>query len=115
MENNVDVHKDNESPVSSTNLVKKEAIKKCFDAQAVDDIIESFNDSEIIPEDCDSNDSSVYLEKDKGLLKDQLPKVQLENTLAIKSPSPEKRKAMSKKIKQNRSQVNLNYCHYIVI
>ena len=110
MENNVDLHKNNERPVSSTNLVEKGTITKCFDVQEVDDIIESFDVSEITTEDCDSNDSSVYLENDKYLFKHQLPKVLLENTLDIKSPSPEKLKAESKKIKQYRSQVNLKHC-----
>lgn len=106
MENIGDVHKNNELPVSSTTHVNKNGtITKCFDLQAVDDIIESFDVSEITTEDCDDNSDIVYPEKNKHLFKHhQLPNVHLDEIL----------KATSKKNKQYRSQVNMKHCYYVL-
>ena len=85
-------------------------ITTSFDVKTVDDILESFDVSEITDEDFDENTRHVTSETDKCLSEDQLHEAKQASSSSTKPVLKEKIGGSLKKYKQYRSQVNIKYC-----
>ena len=87
-------------------------ITTSFDVKTVDDILESFDVSEITDEDFDENTRHVTSQTDKCLSEDQLNEAKQASSSSTKPVLKEtiKIRGSLKKYKQYRSQVNIKYC-----
>ena len=91
------------------NNEETDKITTSFDVKTVDDILESFDVSEITDEDFNENTRHVTSETDKYLSEDQLHEAKQASPSSTKPVLKEKVRGTLKKYKQYRSQVNIKY------